>query len=657
MNEDGKTSTGAPLPTAMLTVAALDVAPSSSSTVYVKESEPWKPAAGVYVMTPVTAWTDVAPCEGPLVTATEVASSVPSESVSFASTLTITAVFTGVEVASAFATGGAFPVVIVKLASDTSKKMLPTASIFTRACVVAIAGKVTACVPSFGVLAARDSGNVAPPSVDRRMLTEAVLIGAAFVPETFQVTVCVPAGRLTAVFGAVTRNGCVAATVTVVSALFTPPVPAWLSRTEARNLTCRPTVGRNSDQQLIAPGSAGHVPVFAFVVFARMLLIRGNVRLGLEVGSNERKSGPLALFTLSSSWRTPASYCSQVYVRASPSVSLPAAVRLKGVRAGIVNGPPTTETVGAVFPLGAGSEVARRSGRRRVGDDLVEAHRVEVVVAERLEVVVPADPGVRHDRRAAAGLHRRGAVAVARARSTRRAERVVRPELVAHLVGDVVDVEGVADGVREPCLGAGLLPGPADDGQPRETAATGREDVADVVVRVADDRVDVGLVLAEQLARVVVGVGVRGRVEVDQAVVVRDELEPDREVTLVDPGDAVHGGDERVVHEGDGAAVERGVLAVGREREPVGAELRADHPSGRLRASAVASALRSVLDEGPVRVRRATSRSSSRTRSDPAGRSGRCTSRRLRDRTCAWNPVRPRSRRTVAEGSSMPWPA
>ena len=43
-----------------------------------------------------------------------------------------------------------------------------------------------------------------------------------------------------------------------------------------------------------------------------------------------------------------------------------------------------------------------------------------------------------------------------------------------------------------------------------EIAATGREHVADVVVRVADDRVDVGLVLGEQRARVVVGVGVRG---------------------------------------------------------------------------------------------------------------------------------------------------
>ena len=88
--------------------------------------------------------------------------------------------FTGVEVASAFATGGALPVVIVKFASETSKKMLPTASIFTRACEVAIAGKVTACVPSFGVPETSDTGNVAPPSVDSRMFTEAVLIGATF---------------------------------------------------------------------------------------------------------------------------------------------------------------------------------------------------------------------------------------------------------------------------------------------------------------------------------------------------------------------------------------------------------------------------------------------------------------------------------------------
>ena len=48
--------------------------------------------------------------------------------------------------------------VIVKFAFETSKKTLPSASIFTRALLVAKCGIVTAWEPSFGVLAARTIG-------------------------------------------------------------------------------------------------------------------------------------------------------------------------------------------------------------------------------------------------------------------------------------------------------------------------------------------------------------------------------------------------------------------------------------------------------------------------------------------------------------------
>src|SRR5687767_5372354 len=95
-----------------------------------------------------------------------------------------------------------------KFTLETSKKMLPTPWTFTRAVVVFSTGTLTACEPSFGVLAIRVVGNVSPPSVDRRMATFAVLMGAAVVPATSQVTVSVPPdAHATLVFGAVTRNG------------------------------------------------------------------------------------------------------------------------------------------------------------------------------------------------------------------------------------------------------------------------------------------------------------------------------------------------------------------------------------------------------------------------------------------------------------------
>ena len=137
--------------------------------------------------------------------------------------------------------------------------MLPTASTFTRACVVAVAGRVTACEPSFGVLAARVSGNVAPPSVDSRMLTVAVLIGAAFVPETFHVTVCAaPRGAMTAVFGAVTRNGAVRGDGHGgVRAVHAPGAGVVVAHRGSELHRAAPTVGRNSDQQLMPAGQCG----------------------------------------------------------------------------------------------------------------------------------------------------------------------------------------------------------------------------------------------------------------------------------------------------------------------------------------------------------------------------------------------------------------
>ena len=130
--------------------------------------------------------------------------------------------------------------------------------------------------------------------------------------------------------------------------------------------------------------------------------------------------------------------------------------------------------------LVAAAEVAERGRlhlvdrglvRRRVGRDLLLAPLREVRVAVRLQVVRQADARVRHDRGAGAGLDRGGRVAVAAgAVELVAVERVVAAELVAHLVGHVVD--GVE--VTRPASGCPCSPGlvrAADDAEVRDAAA------------------------------------------------------------------------------------------------------------------------------------------------------------------------------------------
>ena len=97
--------------------------------------------------------------------------------------------------------------------------MLPTASTFTLAVVVAMSGIVSASEPSLGVLAERTIGKVVPPSVDNDILTAAQLTGGPVVPATSHIIVWVeqPAHD-TFVLGDVTWKGPeVLLTVTVIS--------------------------------------------------------------------------------------------------------------------------------------------------------------------------------------------------------------------------------------------------------------------------------------------------------------------------------------------------------------------------------------------------------------------------------------------------------
>ena len=109
--------------------------------------------------------------------------------------------------------------VMMKLVSEISKKIFPTASTLTLPVVVPVFGIVNVSVPSFAVLAAKTTGKVWPPSNDRDILTFATLTGAAVVLATSQVIVWdEPPAQVTFVLGAVTVNGpAVLVTLTTVS--------------------------------------------------------------------------------------------------------------------------------------------------------------------------------------------------------------------------------------------------------------------------------------------------------------------------------------------------------------------------------------------------------------------------------------------------------
>src|SRR2546421_57627 len=83
---------------------------------------------------------------------------------------------TGNRVEMLASTVGVVPLpVMVKLASETSKKMLPTASTLMRAVLAEIFGTVTAAEPLLGVLATSTVGKVFPPSVESEIFTFAAL--------------------------------------------------------------------------------------------------------------------------------------------------------------------------------------------------------------------------------------------------------------------------------------------------------------------------------------------------------------------------------------------------------------------------------------------------------------------------------------------------
>ena len=90
--------------------------------------------------------------------------------------------------------------IMVRLALLMSMYTLPTAFTFTRTVVEGVLGTVMASLPSLAVLP-NNKLNVLPPSVEIKISTLAVLVGAPVVPFTDQVMVSeVPAVQVAAVF-------------------------------------------------------------------------------------------------------------------------------------------------------------------------------------------------------------------------------------------------------------------------------------------------------------------------------------------------------------------------------------------------------------------------------------------------------------------------
>ena len=188
-------------------------------------------------------------------------------------------------------------------------------------------------------------------------------------------------------------------------------------------------------------------------------------------------------------------------------------------------------TVGRPLPVAVTEAAAAAGAGGGVAEDLFEAGRMEVGAAVGLQVVGAADSGVRHDRRAAAGFVGGGGAAIAVAAGIGAAvERVRRAELMAELVGDVVNVERIAHRRVGAGLALGLEAGHAGDADARQAAARSAEHVADVVIGAADDRVEVGLVLRQQGRGVAVAVRFGGGIGIDDQVVVGDQHQPNAQL-------------------------------------------------------------------------------------------------------------------------------
>ena len=210
---------------------------------------------------------------------------------------------------------------------------------------------------------------------------------------------------------------------------------------------------------------------------------------------------------------------------------------------------------------------------------------MEIEVHLALDVVGCTDPGVGHYGGPAARLHGRGVVPAHRVTvPVITIEGVVRSKLVAQLMGHIVKVEGVPNRASKPCDPPCLGSGDAGRAQGGHSASACAENVPDVIVGSADDRVEVGLVLPKHCGSVIVGVGIGVGVEIDDVVVVGYQFHAHGQVIFKNRIDPCYGRGDRCkdhcpllgIRARTGSLevdVKLGIFSRRRNREPEGSQL------------------------------------------------------------------------------------
>ena len=337
--------------------------------------------------------------------------------------------------------------------------------------------------PLLGVLATSGNAYVNPPSFERSIATFAQLTGGESVPATSQVTVRVsPAAPGDRVFGRVTSNG-PAVFVTWIWMLFAltvapncgVPGTSWLSRTVRRKERSRVVAGHASPVDERRAEHGFDLREHARATGRRIERAEDRAVAGVALRECRRRAKVVLL----------------PVVRQRIAVGIARRARQRERR---VHRDRDFGRQAAVSMTGVASVLAVSTAHappllpiQRI--DLLEALGVEVRIGMRLQVVGAADAGVGHDRRAAARFVGGVAGAVAAAAGAGlRVERVVAAELVAHLVGDVVDVEAIAVGLPRPVVPRAFWPLRQVTRKAGDAAAARGEDMTDVVVRRADDR-------------------------------------------------------------------------------------------------------------------------------------------------------------------------
>ena len=102
-----------------------------------------------------------------------------------------------------------------------------------------------------------------------------------------------------------------------------------------------------------------------------------------------------------------------------------------------------------------------------------------------------------------------------------------------NLVRNVVYVERIPHRRINTRLALRLDPANARHAHSRQSAARGAQDVSNVVVRAADHRVEVRLVLGQQGAGVAIAVGLGGGIGIDDPIVLSDQHQANPHLCLI----------------------------------------------------------------------------------------------------------------------------